>query len=267
METLGRFITFEGGEFVGKSTIATECFVKVLDDLGMNARTSREPGGTPEGEAIREEIFARLKAKAPVEELVGLFYRARRLHLDSVILPFLGEQRDRDGVMILDRYVDSSIVLQGMEGGVPLEKFVELNKEQALGFYPDMTVIMYFPEEKFEPVFNLRKLHAASKDAKRSITEWDKGSIELQLRRQRQYCSLPQTYERLGVARQFAFVDASQHPREVLLSCLRVVSPLFANRYSYEDMLESYTRLSRNGVWNPLDTVWNEQQQLQYANA
>jgi dTMP kinase len=260
---MGLLITFEGGEFVGKTSVVVPGVLKVLQTAGLNTKSSREPGGTPRGEEIRKEIFEKVADKnTTAEDLAELFFRARKIHLEDVIFPFTGRDREKDGVMLLDRYFDSTVVLQGMEGGVDKQQLLRLIKESAFDFYPDLTVILYFPEEQFDKVFNLRKDFAAKNSGRLDNTEWDKGDASVQLKRQKFYLSLPEFYKELNIERTFAIVDASQHPRDVIKDCLRVLAPLFDEQYTSQDLLNFFESLNSENAWYELDRVWNSQQQI-----
>jgi len=257
---MGMLITFEGGEFVGKTSIAVPGVLKVLQEAGINAKSSREPGGTVRGEEIRKEIFEKVSdKKTTADTLAELFFRARKIHLEEIIFPFTGREKELDGVVLLDRYLDSTIVLQGLECGVSMEKIKSYIHDYAFDFYPDLTIILYIPEESFKKVFSMRKKFA-ERDSSRSQTEWDKGDIEIQLKRQGYYRSLPNVFSAMKIDRSFAMVDASQHPRDVIRDCLRVCAPLFDEQYTVQDLLNFFDSLNSEGNWAELDKIWNSQQ-------
>jgi dTMP kinase len=135
----GLFITFEGGEGAGKTTQINR-LAEALD----NCLVTREPGGTPEGEALREVFINHRGQEWPPEALLLLMFSIRVLHTENKILPAL-----ENGQHILcDRYTDSTRVYQGHAGGLSLEK-IESIKELSIGaFEPDITFIMDLdPEE------------------------------------------------------------------------------------------------------------------------
>jgi dTMP kinase len=216
---MGFLITIEGGEFVGKTSVAVPGLKAVLTRAGVETLTSREPGGTPEGERIRSEIFAKVAAGADQKELAVLFNKARRIHLDTVIKPFLGERKEQDRIVILDRYLDSTRVYQGLEGSLGLETVYELEQEFVDGYYPDLTFILYIPEDIFPRLLEARRRMAASPDStsdERNETAWDDASVEQQRIRQQRYLSLKEISARRGEQRAFVHIDASRHPYDII---------------------------------------------------
>ncbi len=138
----GRFITFEGGEGSGKSTQAK----RLLDALrarGVDALLTREPGGSPFAEQMRELILnPAVASHTPLSEAL-LFYAARADHLDKTIRPALGVGR----WVICDRFSDSTRVYQCDAGGLPLEVFNTLEQMVVTLTFPDLTFILDVPAE------------------------------------------------------------------------------------------------------------------------
>jgi dTMP kinase len=130
----GLFITFEGGEGAGKTTQIK----KLADSLGSGCIVTREPGGTPEAEAIRDTFIEQKGQNWPPEALVMLMFSARILHTENLIRPSVMAGK----TVLSDRYTDSTRVYQGYAGGLSLEK-IELIKEIAIGgFEPDITFVL-----------------------------------------------------------------------------------------------------------------------------
>ncbi|OGK18743.1 dTMP kinase [Candidatus Roizmanbacteria bacterium RIFCSPHIGHO2_02_FULL_40_13b] len=214
---MGYLITIEGGEYVGKTSVAIPAVLSFFKQAGYDAITSREPGGTPKGEAIRAEIFTKLKKGASQLQLAKLFNKARKIHINEIIKPYLGSLKEKKAVVILDRYLDSTRVYQGLEGGVDLKTIHDLEKRYVGSFFPDLTIILYFPEKIFEKTLVARmKGDLASRD----YTEWDKSSTADHLKRQRKYLSLPKLAKKLHENRQFALIDASKSPKDVAKLCI-----------------------------------------------
>ena len=113
---MGLFITTDSGEYSGKTTL-NRILLPVLTRSGFDVRHSREPGGTTDGETLRGFMRSRLEHKASPREMALLMSSARRGHLDDVIVPWLGVNRELRRIMLLDRYADSTMVYQGLEGG------------------------------------------------------------------------------------------------------------------------------------------------------
>lgn len=143
-----RFITFEGGEGVGKST-QVKRLLKKLDKTGIKAVSSREPGGTPHAEAVRSFILqGRSEEWGPAAEAI-LFAAARLDHVNRFVAPNLQSGR----WVILDRFHDSTRAYQGMTGGVD-KKLIGALEELALnGKQPDLTIMLDMdPKQAFKRV-------------------------------------------------------------------------------------------------------------------
>ncbi|MHB1102825.1 MAG: dTMP kinase [Devosia sp.] len=143
-----RFITFEGGEGVGKSTQVKRLLVK-LGRSSIPAIRTREPGGTPRAEAIRAFILqGRSESWGPGAEAV-LFAAARLDHVNQLIAPNLAAGK----WVISDRFHDSTRAYQGLTGGVD-DKLIRGLEELALnGHKPDLTIILDMdPEVAFRRV-------------------------------------------------------------------------------------------------------------------
>ena len=140
MNPRGLFITFEGGEGAGKTTQIK----RLAATLGPDTIQTREPGGTPEAEAIRETFFKNNGQNWPPEALVLLMFSARVLHTENLIRPAL----EKGTTVLCDRYTDSTRVYQGYAGNLALDK-IEAVKELSIGdFEPDLTLILDIaPEE------------------------------------------------------------------------------------------------------------------------
>ncbi len=138
----GRFITIEGGEGVGKSTnIAFIC--DALKERGIETLVTREPGGTPLAEQIRELLIARREETvAPDTELL-LMFAARAQHLHEKILPAL-----RQGIWVIsDRFTDATYAYQSGGRGVAAEKVALLENFVQGDLRPDCTLLLDAPPE------------------------------------------------------------------------------------------------------------------------
>lgn len=140
MKPRGLFITFEGGEGAGKTTQIK----RLAAALGNDIILTREPGGTPEAEAIRNTFFQNNGQNWPPEALVLLMFSARVLHTENLIRPAL----EKGQTVLCDRYTDSTRVYQGYAGNLSLEK-IEQVKTLSIGeFEPNLTFVMDIaPEE------------------------------------------------------------------------------------------------------------------------
>jgi dTMP kinase len=129
------FITFEGPDFSGKSTQAA-ALVETLRARGSEVVASREPGGTPLGEAVRELVLHGVEMSPWAE--AALFASARAEHVAAVIRPALA----RGDWVVCDRYVDSSVVYQGIGRGLGAQAVLDLNLVVTEGLLPDRTFVL-----------------------------------------------------------------------------------------------------------------------------
>ncbi|HZY50607.1 MAG TPA: dTMP kinase [Devosia sp.] len=143
-----RFITFEGGEGVGKST-QVKRLVASLKQHSIAAVRTREPGGTPKAEAIRAFILqGRSEQWGPGAEAV-LFAAARLDHVNQLIAPNL----DAGKWVISDRFSDSTRAYQGLTGGVDVKLIDALEVLALNGRTPDLTIVLDMdPEAAFRRV-------------------------------------------------------------------------------------------------------------------
>jgi len=132
----GCFITFEGGEGVGKTTQIDRIGGRLRAE-GVTVVQTREPGGTPEGEAIRDLLKnVDLRWSALGETLLNS--AARKEHVDRCIGPALL----RGDWVLCDRFFDSTTAYQGIVGGIDLELIDRLNRESAGDMVPDLTILL-----------------------------------------------------------------------------------------------------------------------------
>lgn len=132
----GIFITLEGGEGSGKTTVINN-IEKYFKNKGRNVITTREPGGIAISEQIRN-IILDVNNTTMTKETETLLYAASRMqHLSEKVIPAL----NRGDVVICDRYLDSSYVYQGIARGVGI-KNVEIANNFALNYLPDLTIFL-----------------------------------------------------------------------------------------------------------------------------
>ena len=129
------FVSFEGPDGSGKTTQA-RLLAERLRAEGHEVVATREPGGTPLGEAIREVVLHGVEMSPWAE--ATLFASARAEHVEAVIRPALA----RGAWVICDRYVDSSIVYQGIARGLGADRVLELNAVVTGGLMPDRTFVL-----------------------------------------------------------------------------------------------------------------------------
>ena len=139
----GFFLSLEGSDGCGKSTQAA-LLRQFLEDAGYPVTYSREPGGCPISERIRD-IILDVRSEGMSDECEALLYAASRAqHVHEVILPALR----RGDVMLCDRFVDSSIAYQGGGRALGSDRIAELNRLAVGDTLPDVTVYLRMPPEK-----------------------------------------------------------------------------------------------------------------------
>lgn len=138
----GRFISVEGGEGSGKST-QIRLLADKLNEHGVDARLTREPGGSPGAEQIRALLVSGETGRWDAMTEALLHTAARRSHLVATVWPALGLGR----WVISDRYADSTLAYQGFGHGLPLEDIRRLHRLANENFWPDLTLILDVPVE------------------------------------------------------------------------------------------------------------------------
>lgn len=138
----GLFIAFEGVEGAGKGTQIGKA-EGYLRERGLEVLVTREPGGTPAGERIRELLLDRATGKLDPRAEALLFAAARAQTVASVIRPGLAEGR----VVICDRYIDSSLAYQGWARGLGEPDVLSLNVWATQGLFPDLVILLHVEPE------------------------------------------------------------------------------------------------------------------------
>ncbi|WP_293676551.1 dTMP kinase [uncultured Phenylobacterium sp.] len=136
----GRFITFEGGEGAGKSTQVQRLATR-LKAQGRDLIATREPGGSPGAESIRDLVLrGEADRWSPVTETL-LMYAARRDHVERVIRPAL----ERGAWVVCDRFADSTRAYQGAAGGTDPDLIAALETHVLETTRPDLTLVFDLP--------------------------------------------------------------------------------------------------------------------------
>jgi dTMP kinase len=159
----GKFITFEGIDGAGKTTHLPWFRARIEEKvatLGRAVVMTREPGGTPLGESLRELL---LHERMDLETEALLMFAARREHLAQVIEPALA----RGDWVLSDRFTDATFAYQGGGRGLPRDKLETLERWVQGGFQPDLTVLFDLPPE----TASVRRGAARSPDKFESETE------------------------------------------------------------------------------------------------
>ncbi|MEQ6007964.1 dTMP kinase [Staphylococcus saccharolyticus] len=131
---MSAFITFEGPEGAGKTSVIKEINQKLTQDYDVI--TTREPGGVSTGEQIRKVVLDGDHMDIRTEAM--LFAASRREHLVEKVIPALKAGK----IVLCDRYIDSSLAYQGYARGIGIEEVKTLNEFAINGLYPDLTIYL-----------------------------------------------------------------------------------------------------------------------------
>jgi dTMP kinase len=134
--TFSKFITFEGSEAVGKSTLIKK-IADYFENHNIDYIITRDPGGTDIAEAVRTIIFHGTTKPSIMTELL-LMFAARRDHIEKVIVPALNAHK----IILCDRYIDSSYVYQSMIGMIPKSFIDTLVMQYIAPIYPNLCIII-----------------------------------------------------------------------------------------------------------------------------
>lgn len=159
--TVGKFITFEGGEGAGKTTQA-QLLCKSLETAGVETLLTREPGGTFGAEAIRNLVLEGTADRwSGMTELL-LMYAARLDHVEKLIKPALSR-----GVWVIsDRFADSSLAYQGYARGLGPERVQSLHNAVMDNFEPDLTILF-----DIDPILAQKRVETRGEDMSRFDSE------------------------------------------------------------------------------------------------
>jgi len=161
----GLFITVEGGEGAGKTTLIAALQERFRQDRGKDVIVTREPGGIPIAEAIRAVLLDRAHTRMDGRTEALLYAAARRQHLVEKIIPALR----RGEIVICDRFVDSSLAYQGHARGVGIREVWEINRFATEDCMPHLTLLL-----DIEPQQGLSRISA---DGGREVNRLDVESL------------------------------------------------------------------------------------------
>jgi len=205
----GFFMTIEGGEGAGKTTLI-QALAHTLESEGHQVMTTREPGGIPIAEQIREVILDSNNTKMDARTEALLYAAARRQHLTEKVLPALQAGK----IVICDRFIDSSLAYQGHARGIGIEAIREINRFAIDELMPTLTLYM-----DIAPEVGLERIRAGEG---REINRLDlEGLAFHQLVREGYLLLHAQEPERI------VQLDASKAPQEVLQAALTVIRQRF----------------------------------------
>ena len=189
----GYFVVFEGGEGAGKTT-QMSALVKWLEARGEQVITTKEPGGTPIGERIRDLLLDPTAAEMSSQAEALLYAADRAQHVNEVIRPAL----EAGKVVVSDRFVDSSLAYQGLARGLGLEDIYRLSEWATGGLLPD--VVFYL---RLDPDEGLRRIETEP-------DRIEKEAVDFHRRVSTAYAELAARYPH-----RFVVLDASRTPSDI----------------------------------------------------
>lgn len=192
------FITFEGPEGSGKTTISN-IIEKRLEEIGYQVVHTREPGGTPIAEQIRNIILDKANTMLDARAEALLYAASRRQHLVEKVWPALKEGK----IVICDRYIDSSLAYQGGARNLGVENVLNINMFATEGTFPDITLLFDIKPED--------GLHRIAANANREVNRLDLEKIEFHKSVRNTFLELAKQYKN-----RYVIIDASKPLDEVV---------------------------------------------------
>jgi len=200
----GIIISFEGPDGAGKTTVL-EQVLPVLQEKGYDIVTTREPGGVEIAERIRDVILDVNHVAMDSKTELLLYMAARRQHYVEKVLPAL----EAGKVVLIDRFIDSSIAYQGAGRGLDKDIITRLNDFATDGRKPDLT--LYFDVES---EIGLARI---AKNAEREVNRLDLEKLDMHKRVREGYLALTEQEKRIVT------IDASRELADVVLETLHTI--------------------------------------------
>ena len=204
------FVTIEGPEGSGKSSVTKEV-VNLLEKDGETVVLTREPGGTPIAEEIRNVILDKKNtAMDPMTEAL-LYAASRRQHLVEKVWPLSNEGK----IVISDRFLDSSLAYQGGARGLGIDNILALNQYATDGFYPDLTLLF-----DLDPRIGMARIAANNN---REVNRLDLEKIDFHDNVRKTFLQLAERFKD-----RFVILDASKPFDEVVQDAYRAIKDRLA---------------------------------------
>ncbi|MCB2079750.1 MAG: dTMP kinase [Novosphingobium sp.] len=207
----GRFITLEGGEGAGKSTQA-RLLARALEERGFEVVITREPGGTPGAERIRELLLGVDGDGWEPRAEALLFAAARSDHVERLVRPSLSAGK----WVVCDRFLDSSRAYQGGGGGLSDEDILDLHRIGSANLLPDLTLL----------------IEVSAEEAARRLAQRDQGFADRIGGREREYhARVGQAFARFARMEpgRFACIDGNGDPQSTHGLVIAALTPLMEN--------------------------------------
>ena len=199
------FVTFEGGEGSGKSTVLKQVNEILLSE-GHSTLLTREPGGTPISEQIRNVILDEANTSMDPRTEALLYAASRRQHLVEKIWPALKEGK----IVLCDRFLDSSLAYQGGARGLGMDEILEVNRYATEGQFPDITLFF-----DLDPSIGLQRIAA---NAGREVNRLDLERMTFHEKVRASFQKLASLYPE-----RYVTIDASQPLEKVVEDSLKAI--------------------------------------------
>lgn len=205
------FITFEGPDGSGKSTVIKAVYERLIND-GYSVILTREPGGTPIAEKIRDVILDNSNTALDARTEALLYAASRRQHLVEKIWPAIKEGK----IVLCDRFLDSSLAYQGEGRKLGIENILNVNLFATENTYPDLTLFFNIsPEEGLKRV---------SKDKKRVADRLDNENANFHQEVYNGFLKVNSMYkDRIQV------IDATKSLNEVIENAYKIIKSKLGN--------------------------------------
>ena len=204
------FITIEGPEGSGKTSVANK-ICKTLEQEGYSLIHTREPGGTPIAEQIREVILNKENTALDPRSEALLYAASRRQHLVEKVWPALKEGK----IVICDRYLDSSLAYQGGARGLGIDNILNINSFATENTFPDLTLLF-----DIEPSKGLERI---AKNKNREVNRLDLEKIDFHNKVRNTFLELAKKY-----SDRYVIIDASKSFDEVYNDALKAIKDRLA---------------------------------------
>lgn len=204
------FVSFEGGEGCGKSTILKLLAAK-LEKEGYGLVLTREPGGTPIAEQIRNVILDKANTKMDPRTEALLYAASRRQHLVEKIWPALKEGK----IVLCDRFLDSSLAYQGVARGLGIDEVLNMNYFATEKTFPDLTLLF-----DLQPEIGLERI---AENANREVNRLDLEKLSFHTKVRDAFHELARRF-----ANRYVIIDASRSIEEVEAAAYQAIKERLA---------------------------------------
>ena len=203
----GIFITLEGPDGAGKTTVVNELSQLLMNDINREVVTTREPGGIPIAEQIRQVILDPKNIEMDERTEALLYAAARRQHLVQKVLPSLKEGK----LVLCDRFIDSSIAYQGVGREIGKAAVQNINDFAIEGHYPDLTIYLDVPSE-----VGLKRINRGRKESE--LDRLDNESLAFHKKVRSAYLELVKEH-----SERIVLVDTEDNIEKVVKNCYDLI--------------------------------------------